>query len=123
MDDIDMGSFQAFINAVKMLPMHWFWRAVIAILGGCVYGGISISLLKSMHRSLLARLSKFSEDPLRTVLVYFLPAILLAVLLYAILTHYLGSFRRTDHETRCRKCQYILKGISEPICPECGEQI
>jgi membrane protein DedA with SNARE-associated domain len=28
-----------------------------------------------------------------------------------------------DHETRCRKCGYILRGISEPRCPECGEQI
>jgi hypothetical protein len=28
-----------------------------------------------------------------------------------------------DHETRCRKCQYILRGITEPRCPECGERI
>ena len=28
-----------------------------------------------------------------------------------------------DNETRCRKCGYILKGISEPKCSECGEQI
>jgi len=27
------------------------------------------------------------------------------------------------HETRCRKCQYILRGIPEPRCPECGENI
>ena len=26
-------------------------------------------------------------------------------------------------ETHCRKCDYILKGLSEPKCPECGEQI
>ena len=26
-------------------------------------------------------------------------------------------------ETRCRKCRYILKGITEPRCPECGERI
>jgi hypothetical protein len=25
--------------------------------------------------------------------------------------------------TRCRKCGYILRGISEPRCPECGERI
>ncbi len=28
-----------------------------------------------------------------------------------------------DSEVRCRKCRYILKGISEPRCPECGERI
>ncbi len=30
---------------------------------------------------------------------------------------------RLDHETRCRKCAHILKGLSEPRCPECGERI
>lgn len=27
------------------------------------------------------------------------------------------------HEARCRKCRYILRGLSEPRCPECGEAI
>ena len=35
---------------------------------------------------------------------------------------FLGE-RRGDHETRCRKCGYILRGITEPRCPECGERI
>ncbi len=30
---------------------------------------------------------------------------------------------RGDGETRCRKCRYILRGITEPICPECGTPI
>lgn len=30
---------------------------------------------------------------------------------------------RGDGETRCRKCNYILRGLSEPRCPECGEPI
>ena len=33
------------------------------------------------------------------------------------------SERRGDNETRCRKCGYILRGLSEPRCPECGERI
>jgi len=28
-----------------------------------------------------------------------------------------------DNETRCRKCAYVLRGIREPICSECGERI
>jgi hypothetical protein len=28
-----------------------------------------------------------------------------------------------DRETRCRQCAYILRGIPEPRCPECGEKI
>ena len=30
---------------------------------------------------------------------------------------------RGDNETRCRKCRYILRGITEPRCPECGTPI
>lgn len=30
---------------------------------------------------------------------------------------------RRDSETRCRKCGYILRELSEPRCPECGERI
>ncbi len=30
---------------------------------------------------------------------------------------------RKDRETRCRKCAYILRGLTEPRCPECGEKI
>ena len=26
-------------------------------------------------------------------------------------------------EPRCRKCGYVLHGLSEPRCPECGEPI
>ncbi len=33
------------------------------------------------------------------------------------------SVRRGDHETRCRKCGYILRGLREPRCSECGEPI
>jgi hypothetical protein len=28
-----------------------------------------------------------------------------------------------DGETRCRRCSYILRGLSAPRCPECGEPI
>ncbi len=28
-----------------------------------------------------------------------------------------------DGETRCRKCRQILRGITTPVCPECGEAI
>jgi len=26
-------------------------------------------------------------------------------------------------ETRCRRCRYELRGLSQPQCPECGEPI
>ena len=36
---------------------------------------------------------------------------------------YRSSVPSPDRETRCRKCGYILKGITEPRCSECGERI
>lgn len=33
------------------------------------------------------------------------------------------QYARGDGETRCRKCRYILRGLSEPVCPECGTRI
>jgi hypothetical protein len=51
-----------------------------------------------------------------------LPAGLLAAGAYAGLTCRFGRTRR-DVETHCRSCRYILRGISVPQCPECGERI
>jgi hypothetical protein len=38
-----------------------------------------------------------------------------------------GAFPRNgpanQRETCCRQCGYILRGISEPRCPECAERI
>jgi len=31
--------------------------------------------------------------------------------------------KQFDAETRCRKCGHILRGLTEPRRPECGEQI
>ncbi len=31
--------------------------------------------------------------------------------------------RQRDALTRCRACGHILRGLSEPRCPECGERI
>ncbi len=33
-----------------------------------------------------------------------------------------GARQDVEH-IRCLKCGYILKGLSEPRCPECGQQI
>ncbi len=40
-----------------------------------------------------------------------------------VLAHLLTPKERLDGETRCRKCGYILKGLTEPRCSECGERI
>lgn len=52
---------------------------------------------------------------------YAIPVIAIAVGVLAY--HFLMVKGCPDGEIRCRKCQYILKGITEPRCPECGERI
>jgi hypothetical protein len=51
-----------------------------------------------------------------------LPVLLIGVLAYGLAGRPF-SRRYNDEETRCRKCGYNLRGISEPRCPECGEPI
>jgi hypothetical protein len=50
---------------------------------------------------------------------YSLLGIAVAVVVYGLLWR--GGTK--PQYTRCRKCGYILHGLSEPRCPECGEPI
>jgi hypothetical protein len=50
----------------------------------------------------------------------FLPT-LVAVSAYAWLTVRYGTV--LQDQPRCRKCGYLLRGLSRPQCPECGEHI
>jgi len=61
------------------------------------------------------------EAPFNYVLFWIVPTIIVGVLAFAVITYYLKS--PTSRETLCRKCGHILRGITEPRCPECGERI
>lgn len=101
--------------------MHWFWRTVIAIAAGAVLG---------------PQVFRFIVDPISSGGAVFggswhwwgdqifalIPVVTLPVVIYALLSAAFG-LKATDTETRCRKCGYILRGITEPRCPECGERI
>jgi len=52
--------------------------------------------------------------------VVLLPATALAVVIYSIFG---WGHRYLYPETQCRKCRYILRGLTEPKCPECGTAI
>jgi uncharacterized paraquat-inducible protein A len=52
-----------------------------------------------------------------------LPIVLVAFVAWGVSFRLLSRGRLADGETRCRKCHYILRGITEPRCPECGERI
>lgn len=109
--------------------MHWFWRATIAVLVGCLYAGVAIVYFNYhefatdlITRWLGAQMGKVWQTGVAVSIAWFLPVLLLAFGVYGLLTRFFAPLS-LDRETRCRKCGYILRGISEPRCSECGERI
>ena len=84
------------------LTIDWVGRWTEAIVAG--------ALPESTPDSLAAALLSVA-----TAIGLSLPGVAVAALV--------AIFGPRDTETRCRKCGYILRGISEPRCPECGERI
>ena len=98
--------------------MHWFWRATIAVTVGVFYAIYAPFNTSEVY-------SRFIGGPalleIGLVVIRIAPVVLIMLTTYALVSYFLKSPR--DRETRCRKCGYILRGISEPRCPECGETI
>lgn len=61
-------------------------------------------------------------EGLGTAAVWTLPEVLLALLLFEMLRRH-HARDPSSNETRCRRCGYVLRGLSQPVCPECGERI
>jgi hypothetical protein len=120
--------------------MHWFWRAAVAALAiltgwlftaltGLWFQGWQNHVAESLARRML-RLSPDGAVDGKWLVVHFtwpfavaVPSIVAALFVYWGCTWALVVRRGMDRETRCRKCDHILRGISEPRCPECGERI
>ncbi|GMU24136.1 MAG: hypothetical protein AMXMBFR13_42130 [Phycisphaerae bacterium] len=98
--------------------MHWFWRAAMAVVCGSFLG---VAPFAFTH-ALLAR-GGANGAGLAASLFSLSVAAVFPVAIYALLTHMSTSADIELSETRCRRCGYILRGISEPRCPECGEKI
>jgi hypothetical protein len=100
--------------------MHWFWRATIAVGAGTVVGigvymGCGLLIWRWIGPTASAR---------SWVVALVWSGLTSALACVAALTVYMLSTNSgADGETLCRKCGYILRGISEPRCPECGERI
>ncbi len=48
-------------------------------------------------------------------------AAILALLLYAIISRFRG--RHSAHQSLCRNCRAVLRGLAVPQCPNCGTQV
>jgi len=99
--------------------MHWFWRATIAVVLGLLCYGLHCLVNLGMWKL------PQSFRPLQGMIMVggMLSVVIIPVVVYGSLTRkYYRSHPHLD-ETRCRKCGYILRGIPEPRCSECGEKI
>ena len=105
-----------------MIHMHWFWRAAIAILAALLWWAV--------HHFIIVLFFVRMFNPSTHIYVFITANIIYQIVLacicitvYGLLTRRYYKSRLHVDETRCRKCGYILKGITEPRCSECGERI
>ena len=107
--------------------LHWSLRLTIS----AIAGGVCFFMLDNadfVFRLWWRFCRKFSltfstsEDMLAVDILSGFVSLLIAVCLYQVITQHFGPGSAVN-ETRCRNCGYILRGITEPRCPECGERI
>lgn len=100
-----------------LVPMRWFWRVAIAVIGSTI-----LAFICTLGLSLVAD-SYFPGVYMKYLLIGALAfgALSSATFATVFLCRFSGSCR--ERETCCRRCGYILRGMSEPRCPECGERI
>src|SRR5262245_50444698 len=98
--------------------MHWFWRSLITC-------AIAVALSWMFYTGPLFGVPASKRDikGFFMVMLFFVPASVATLLINALITKYLKPLSLMDSETRCRKCRYILRGITEPRCSECGERM
>src|SRR5262245_60778035 len=97
--------------------MHWFWRCKPLIAGAVVFW---LCGLASFFVALAFFPRGLDFGLVGNFLFWYVVVGLTSHLAVVATTRRLQS---QNTETRCRKCNYILRGISEPRCPECGERI
>ncbi|UCG12348.1 MAG: hypothetical protein JSU72_17920 [Deltaproteobacteria bacterium] len=94
------------------MPGFWEWMVLLVI--SIVFLGVPCSIAAYF----LAKVKRRSPAVWMPICLFLS---IIGLLLLAILPK--GNVMVWDGETRCRKCGYILKGIPEPRCSECGERI
>ena len=90
--------------------MRWFWGVAAVLIGTLAGMALGFATISAFH------------GPFDVLLIASLSASGLSVLVCA-LSLVAAPATPSEPEARCRKCRYILRGLSEPRCPECGERI
>lgn len=104
------------------LLRKWYVRAVIAVLGATIICTLTNAVWINIFNTAFVRsLSDTAKQYLHFFSLAIFPMVI-CLSVYGILSYCLSP-NNQDNETRCRQCGYILRGITEPRCPECGERI
>ncbi len=105
--------------------MSGFYRGLCSVVAGGTFVQLIVYFLAGTnYKQVLTTLpyvGTYTPAIFRTIVLFILPSFT-SVGVFAVLTLYFMD-NVYGFETRCRKCGYILKGIKEPICSECGERI
>ena len=116
-------------------PMRWYWALPLGLLLYCAAGALVVLLIYGIGGSIpygpLYGPTRWIFNQARTfigdevaicalILSLATPPVLLGLLTFGWLSR---GHVATDGYLRCLKCGYILKGLSAPRCPECGEPI
>ena len=108
--------------------LHWFWRGlIVTLLGVALFAALVLVAGRFMPERCLAsginaviRLPGIVVDIISVSMVYTSVTVAVCLAVYARLSR---DPARESGELHCRRCDHILRGISEPRCPECGERI
>jgi hypothetical protein len=104
------------------------WRRfILAVAVGSVLASVFIFLLGvrvfSTTRRIAEGLLPQGTPNMLFRFVVDVPALVICTVPGVVIAVWLARRCPLDADCRCRKCGYILRGISEPRCPECGEAI
>jgi len=105
--------------------MHWFWRGLISVVIAALITNLFVLVMNTWGGfRAFAKWDTWYDIPgcITGTLIHSFAAIN-CIGIYAYLTVRFPPKKEANNETRCRKCGYILRGITEPRCSECGEKI
>ncbi len=96
-------------------------RAWLRIIVSVIVGGIAGY---AVYRLGTVVISRSGGPAQRWFVMFFLLSIFsTGPIVATVLAHVLTPRETKGGHTRCGKCGYILKGLTEPRCSECGERI
>ena len=110
----------------RMRRVLWFRSISAVVIVICLYLLLVTVIAPRWSHAIINRLT----GPLgsqgavfASVALFVMFPTVVTVVVFLAVDRYLRGQESGEFETRCRKCRHILKGITEPRCPECGERI